>query len=117
MTYAIRKTSRLTLQLLAALQAAGGNAALALLLTVVTNLGGIFTMPFVLCALLGTGSTAVALSPRDLLGGLLRTILAPLLAGVAARTFVPGVPIFRSTDKIASAQCALMGGEERNAIA
>lgn len=71
-------------------QAVGGNAALALLLTVGTNLAGIFTMPFMLCWLLGTGDSAVSLSPLPLLRSLLRTILAPLLVGAAARAFVPG---------------------------
>ncbi len=73
-----------------ALQAVGGNAALALLLTVSTNLAGIFTMPFVLCGLLGAGRQALALAPGALLRNLLRTILAPLLVGAAARAFVPG---------------------------
>ena len=73
-----------------AVQAVGGNAALALLLTVGTNLAGIFTMPFVLCSLLGAGRQALALAPGALLRNLLRTILAPLLVGAAARAFVPG---------------------------
>ena len=64
--------------------------ALALLLTVATNLAGIFTMPFVLCGLLGAGRASVSLSPGPLLASLLRTILAPLLVGAAARAFVPG---------------------------
>ncbi|EIE25220.1 hypothetical protein COCSUDRAFT_46640 [Coccomyxa subellipsoidea C-169] len=72
-------------------QAFGGNAALALLLTVGTNLVGIFTMPFMLCWLLGAGNSAVSLTPGPLLRSLMRTILAPLLVGAAARAFVPGV--------------------------
>lgn len=71
-------------------QAVGGNAALALLLTVGTNLVGIFTMPFMLCWLLGAGNSAVSLAPGPLLRSLMRTILAPLLVGAAARAFVPG---------------------------
>ena len=51
-------------------QAVGGNAALALLLTVGTNLAGIFTMPFMLCWLLDTGGSAVALAPGPLLRSL-----------------------------------------------
>ena len=80
-----------------ATQAVGGNAALAVLLTVGTNLAGIFTMPFVLCGLLGAGRQALALAPGALLRNLLRTILAPLLVGAAARAFIPGVsraPVF-----------------------
>ena len=73
-----------------AAQAVGGNAALAVLLTVGTNLAGIFTMPFVLCGLLGAGRQAVVLAPGALLRNLLRSILAPLLVGAAARAFIPG---------------------------
>lgn len=80
------------------MQAAGANAALALLLTVFTNLAGIFTMPFVLCGLLGAGSQALALSPRTLLASLLRTILAPLLLGVGARALVPGAHLHLQRD-------------------
>ena len=75
------------------LQAVGGNAALAVLLTVGTNLAGIFTMPFVLCGLLGAGRQALALAPGALLRNLLRTILAPLLVGAAARAFIPGANV------------------------
>lgn len=71
-------------------QAVGGNTALALLLTVGSNLLGIFTMPFVLCAVLGAGGGAVQISPGPLLRSLLKTILLPLLAGAAARALVPG---------------------------
>ncbi len=59
---------------------AKGNAALALLLTVVTNLAGIFTIPFVLVAVLGTLGQ-VELSAWDLLGKLCLSILLPLLVG------------------------------------
>ena len=63
---------------------------MALLLTVGTNLAGIFTMPFVLCWLLDTGSSAVALSPGPLLRSLVKTILVPLLVGAGSRAFIPG---------------------------
>lgn len=72
------------------LQAVGGNAALALLLTVVSNLAGIFTMPFVLCWLLGAGRASLTLSPGPLLANLMRAILAPLLLGATVRGIVPG---------------------------
>lgn len=72
------------------LQAVGGNTALALLLTVGSNLVGICTMPFVLCAVLGAGRGAVQIAPGPLLRSLVRTILTPLLAGAAARAFIPG---------------------------
>ena len=59
---------------------ARGNTALALLLTVVTNLAGIFTIPFVLVAVLGTLGK-VELSAWDLLVKLCLSILLPLLFG------------------------------------
>ena len=59
---------------------ARGNAALALLLTVVTNLVGIFTIPFVLVSVLGTLGE-VELSAWDLLFKLCLVILLPLLVG------------------------------------
>eukprot|EP00208_Stichococcus_sp_RCC1054_P003830 CAMPEP_0206141098 /NCGR_PEP_ID=MMETSP1473-20131121/11778_1 /ASSEMBLY_ACC=CAM_ASM_001109 /TAXON_ID=1461547 /ORGANISM="Stichococcus sp, Strain RCC1054" /LENGTH=354 /DNA_ID=CAMNT_0053535511 /DNA_START=65 /DNA_END=1125 /DNA_ORIENTATION=+ len=71
--------------------AVGGNTALALLLVIATNVGGIFSMPWVLAAMLGGGGNGVALSPLPLLRQLLHAILAPLLIGVAARSFIPGV--------------------------
>ena len=73
-------------------QAVGGNTALALLLTVGTNLAGIFTMPFMLAAVLGGGAGGVAIAPRPLLAALVQTILVPLLLGAAARAFIPGLP-------------------------
>ncbi|MDP7449277.1 MAG: bile acid:sodium symporter, partial [Candidatus Latescibacteria bacterium] len=59
---------------------ARGNAALALLLTVVTNLAGIFTIPFVLVAVLGALGQ-VELSAWNLLVKLCLSILLPLMAG------------------------------------
>lgn len=72
------------------LQAVGGNTALALLLTVGSNLLGIFTMPFMLAAVLGAGSGAVQIAPAPLLRSLVKTILTPLLLGAAARASIPG---------------------------
>ena len=68
----------------------GGNTALALLLVIATNVAGIFTMPFVLAAVLRGGGSGVALAPLPLLRQLLQSILAPLLVGVSARALVPG---------------------------
>ncbi len=59
---------------------ARGNVALALLLTVTTNLAGVFTIPFVLVAVLGAMGQ-VELSATDLLGKLCLSILMPLAAG------------------------------------
>ena len=73
------------------MQTVGGNTALALLLTVASNLLGIFTMPFVLCQLLGsTSGSAVSLKPGPLLQNLLKTILVPLIVGASFRAAVPG---------------------------
>ena len=66
--------------------------ALALLLTTGTNLLGIFTVPFLLCTLLGTGDVAASLDPVQLLVSLVKSILVPLLLGASARAVVPGVP-------------------------
>jgi solute carrier family 10 (sodium/bile acid cotransporter), member 7 len=59
---------------------ARGNTALALLLTVVTNLAGIFSIPFVLVAVLGTLGQ-IELSAWDLLIKLCLSILLPLMVG------------------------------------
>ena len=72
------------------LQTVGGNTALALLLTVSSNLLGIFTMPFLLCQLLGSSGSAVTLKPGPLLLNLLKTILVPLLFGATIRATSPG---------------------------
>ena len=66
---------------------ARGNSALALLLTLVTNMAGIFTVPFVLALLLGALGQ-VELSASDLLVKLCVSILLPLTAGKVVRGFV-----------------------------
>jgi len=70
--------------------AAGGNTALAILLTLATNTGGVFTLPWVMPRVLG-GSVGDALQPMVLLRQLVETVLLPTLAGAAARALVPGV--------------------------
>eukprot|EP00884_Botryococcus_braunii_P020326 jgi/Botrbrau1/6978/Bobra.0165s0014.1 len=75
-------------------EAVGGNTALALLLTVATNLLGIFTMPFILCSVLGSAGSAVKIAPAPLLKSLIKSILIPLLIGAGARAYVPGVASF-----------------------
>ena len=72
------------------MQTVGGNTALALLLTVSSNLLGIFTMPFLLCRLLGAAGSAVSIQPAPLLSNLLKTILLPLLGGALVRATIPG---------------------------
>ena len=73
---------------------ARGNVALALLLTVLTNVGGIFTVPFALALLLNPVLQTVGpveLSAADLLVKLCLSILLPLAVGNPA-------PLFRSLD-------------------
>jgi sodium/bile acid cotransporter 7 len=70
---------------------ARGNVALALLLTVVTNIAGIFTVPFVLALLLNPLLQAVGpveLSAADLMAKLCLSILLPLAVGKYLRRFV-----------------------------
>lgn len=70
------------------LQAAGGNSALALGLTVSSNLLAIGTMPFALALCLGCGG--VHLPPGPLLRSLAQCILAPVLVGhLACRALPP----------------------------
>lgn len=78
---------------------AKGNAALALMLTVVGNLVGIFTVPFILKGMLGGSS--VSLDAVTLLVKLLITILAPLLVGKAVREVFSKVPPFVKAHKTA----------------
>ena len=60
--------------------ASKGNQALALLLTVGTNLLGILTVPFMLRAVL-SGSGNVSVQPADLVIKLLYTVLVPTIVG------------------------------------
>ncbi|DBA85369.1 TPA: hypothetical protein ACH3X2_006048 [Trebouxia sp. C0005] len=48
-------------------------------------------MPFILCQLLGASGSAVTMKPGPLLANLLKTILAPLLAGATIRSTFPAV--------------------------
>lgn len=84
-------------------QQLGGNVSLALLLTVTSNILGIFTMPFLLPHILaaapiaaGSGAAAAGpvLEPLPLLVQLVQTILLPTLLGAAIRGFVPGAAAF-----------------------
>lgn len=66
---------------------ARGNVALALLLTVLTNLAGIFTVPFVLANLLDIMGH-LELSAWELLVQLCLSVLLPLLVGKSLRHFI-----------------------------
>eukprot|EP00304_Pavlova_gyrans_P011932 CAMPEP_0206043336 /NCGR_PEP_ID=MMETSP1466-20131121/8591_1 /ASSEMBLY_ACC=CAM_ASM_001126 /TAXON_ID=44452 /ORGANISM="Pavlova gyrans, Strain CCMP608" /LENGTH=408 /DNA_ID=CAMNT_0053418135 /DNA_START=1 /DNA_END=1227 /DNA_ORIENTATION=+ len=76
---------------------AKGSFALALMLTVLTNLIGVFTVPFFLSLVLELGR--VRISPVDLLTKLLVLILAPLVVGKALREAVPRVQTFVKEQK------------------
>jgi sodium/bile acid cotransporter 7 len=81
-------------------QQLGANVSLALLLTVSSNILGIFTMPFILPCILAaappatvaasTAGPAAVLEPLPLLWQLCQTILLPTLIGASVRGFVPG---------------------------
>lgn len=78
-------------------QSAKGSFALALLLTVSSNLIGIFTAPFFLSLLLSVSD--VALDPAPLLQKLLLVIFLPLLIGKLLRERVPAVLAFVKREK------------------
>jgi hypothetical protein len=67
-----------------------GNAAVAILLTVASNMLGVFTMPLLLPLLLGGALPPGALRPLALLWQLVLCVLLPTLAGAAARGYLAG---------------------------
>lgn len=71
-------------------QVVGGNAALALLLTIGSNLLGVLTMPYMLCWVLGASPASIAIQPAPLLKTLVQTILLPLMLGAGLRAALPG---------------------------
>ncbi|KAJ7537926.1 hypothetical protein O6H91_11G028100 [Diphasiastrum complanatum] len=66
-------------------QLVGGNATLALALTVISNLFGIFTMPVMLSMLFSHG-IGVSIPVQPLLSSLLQALLLPLFIGKGIRT-------------------------------
>jgi len=72
---------------------AGGNTALALLLTVTSNFLGIFTIPVMLSVVLGAG-LGIDIPTWPMLRALVKTVLAPTLLGVALRRAHPAVAAF-----------------------
>ena len=64
--------------------AAGGSAALALLLTLASSFVGVFTTPFVLAFLLSVGG-AIRINPWPLLATMVCEVLVPLAAGKLLR--------------------------------
>ena len=75
-----------------------GNSALALLLTVSTNLLGIVTVPFMLQFIFGS-STEVSIDAQNLLIKLLLTILLPLAVGKLVRDLAKPVETFMKANK------------------
>lgn len=75
-----------------------GNTAVALLLTVCSNLLSVLTVPLALRTVLGPGAAGAAagFSPAAVARSLAATVLAPLLAGVGVQLLVPGVPSWRA---------------------
>lgn len=61
--------------------AAGGNVALALLLTIAANTLGIFTVPFILSKLLSEVDSDISVDPVPMLLKLVRNILVPICVG------------------------------------
>ena len=78
-----------------------GNAAVALLLVILTNVLGVFTIPAVLGLVLGSvgGTGGPLFDPVVLFRSLVKTVLLPLLFGVALQVSVPGVSAWRSRNR------------------
>ena len=71
-------------------QQVGGNAALALLLLVATNVLGVFTLPYAIQTVFGVAGAA-SVDPLPLVHSLAHTMLAPLFVGIAVRAIIPGM--------------------------
>jgi len=72
---------------------AKGDQIMSLFLTVVSNLLGIVTVPFLL-GIYMTHSNAISIDPVRLAMKMTITVLVPTVVGMLARKFVPGVPAF-----------------------
>merc|ERR1711957_375027 len=75
---------------------AKGNVSLAILLTTVTNILGVFTMPFAASKVF---ATSVPLSPFGMLRELILLTLVPLCIGIALRRFVAPLQAFAKKNK------------------
>jgi sodium/bile acid cotransporter 7 len=71
-------------------QQVGGNAALALLLLIATNVLGVFTLPYAIQTVFGYAGAA-SVDPLPLVHSLAHTMLAPLFVGIAVRAVIPGM--------------------------
>ncbi|KAI5006045.1 hypothetical protein ZWY2020_033288 [Hordeum vulgare] len=74
-------------------QLAGGNSALALAMTVISNLLGIMFVPLSLAKYIGAGA-GVALPTKELFRSLVNTLLTPLILGKVARETSKGIAEF-----------------------
>ncbi|XP_037404963.1 probable sodium/metabolite cotransporter BASS4, chloroplastic isoform X1 [Triticum dicoccoides] len=74
-------------------QLAGGNSALALAMTVISNLLGIMFVPLSLAKYIGTGA-GVSLPTKELFRSLVNTLLIPLILGKVARETSKGIAEF-----------------------
>ncbi|KAG6401544.1 hypothetical protein SASPL_138403 [Salvia splendens] len=74
-------------------QLAGGNSALALAMTLVSNLLGILIIPYAISKLIATG-VGVAIPTEKLLKSLVLTLLVPLILGKVARELSKGIADF-----------------------
>uniref|UniRef100_A0ACD5YWY6 Uncharacterized protein n=1 Tax=Avena sativa TaxID=4498 RepID=A0ACD5YWY6_AVESA len=74
-------------------QLAGGNSALALAMTVISNLLGIIFVPLSLAKYIGTGA-GVSLPTEKLFKSLVNTLLIPLILGKVARETSKGIAEF-----------------------
>ncbi|XP_042017374.1 probable sodium/metabolite cotransporter BASS4, chloroplastic isoform X2 [Salvia splendens] len=72
---------------------AGGNSALALAMTLVSNLLGILIIPYAISKLIATG-VGVAIPTEKLLKSLVLTLLVPLILGKVARELSKGIADF-----------------------
>lgn len=69
------------------------------MLTVSSNLLSVLSVPLLLRWVLGSAAGAASFSPLAICLGLARTVVAPLLAGVALQLAVPGVPAWRTAHR------------------
>lgn len=75
---------------------AKGNVSLAVFLTTVTNLLGVFTMPWSVSKIF---AASVPIKPSDMLGELIWLTLAPLVLGMALRSLSEGLKRFAKKNK------------------
>ncbi|XP_073037147.1 probable sodium/metabolite cotransporter BASS4, chloroplastic [Primulina eburnea] len=89
---------------------AGGNSALALAMTLISNLLGIFIIPFSISKFIASG-IGVSVPSGQLLRSLVLTIFLPLVLGKIAREFSKGLADFadRNRQILASISAILLG--------